>query len=257
MKTPDSARPADGIAWVTGASQGIGKAVAERLVKEGWTVAISARSADKLEAMAEGSEGRMIALPCDVTDEDQVAQAAARIEEAHGPIALAILNAGTYEPDTADDFAFQRFAKHVDLNLLGTARCVNAVMPRMIERKKGHLAIVASVAGYRGLPRSVSYSSTKSALIAMAEALKFDLDRLGIKIQIINPGFVRTPLTDKNDFEMPMLMEVDDAAEELVKGLARRDFEISFPLAFTGILKQLRRLPYGLYFPAMRKVTGL
>ena len=127
----------------------------------------------------------------------------------------------------------------------------------MIRRKKGHLAIVASVAGYRGLPRAAAYSATKAGLIALAEGLKFDLDRAGVKIQVINPGFVRTPLTDKNDFAMPFLMDVDDAVERIVRGLEGDAFEVVFPRRFAWMLKLLGLLPDRLYFRLVAKATGL
>ena len=173
-----------------------------------------------------------------------------------GPITLAMLNAGTHHPVEAEDFSAKDLAKLINVNLLGTGNCLDPVLKTMIPTGSGHIAIVASVAGYRGLPTSAYYGASKAAQINLAEALKFDLDRHGIKLQLINPGFVRTPLTDKNDFPMPFLMEVDAAAERIVSGLASNAFEITFPRRFSYLLKVLRCLPYALYFPIVRRMTG-
>ena len=245
---------ATGLVWITGASTGIGRAVALELARRGRPVAASARSADKLASLAaEAQAGRIIPVPCDVTDPDACAQAVAAIEADHGPIETAILNAGTYTPDSADAFDLTAFRGMVDLNILGTANCLAPLLPRWRERRRGHLAVVSSVAGYRGLPRSIGYGATKAALINMAEALKFDFDRLGLKVQLINPGFVRTPLTDKNTFKMPFLMEVDAAARRIADGLDGSRFEIAFPSRFVFWLQRLRCLPYGVYFALVRK----
>jgi short-subunit dehydrogenase len=140
---------------------------------------------------------------------------------------------------------------------MGAVNLLAATMPGMIHRGGGQIAVVASVAGYRGLPRAAVYSATKAGLIALAEGLKFDLDRHGVKIQVINPGFVRTPLTDRNDFAMPFLMEVDAAVDRIVEGLASDRFEIAFPRRFAWALKLLGLLPDRLYFPLVARATGL
>ena len=252
---PPTATPADGLAWVTGASQGIGEAVAKRLAQDGWRVAVSARSTDKLDDVVGRVGAGGTAVPLDVTDLDAVRAAVARTEETGGPIALAILNAGTYVPDEAAAFESVQVRAQVELNLMGTVHCLDALLPRMIKRGRGQIAVVSSVAGYRGLPRAAAYGATKAALINMTESLKFDCDRLGIKLQVVNPGFVRTPLTDKNDFPMPLLMEPDDAADRLVEGLKETHFEITFPRRFTFLMQRLRSLPYGLYFALVRRLT--
>jgi short-subunit dehydrogenase len=253
------APPAAGCAWITGASSGIGREVALALARAGWTVALSARSADKLDALAEeiaGKGGKAVAVPCDVTDAEAVAAAVDRIEGEAGEIALAFLNAGIYEPDRVEELDAAAFAKTVNVNLIGTVTCLAALKDRWIERGRGHAAIVSSVAGYRGLPRSLSYGSTKAALTNFAEALKFDFDRLGLKVQVIHPGFVRTPATEVNDFKMPALMEPEDAAQRIVEGLAGDRFEITFPKRFTYVLKALRLLPYAVYFWLLKRQTG-
>ncbi len=249
-----AATPKDGIAWITGASTGIGAAVAERLVAEGWTVAITARAEDKLISLATRHPGQMIVAAGDVTDADGMKTLRARIEADSGrPIALAILNAGAWQEMGAEDFDLAAFTVMVQVNLLGTAAVLDAVMPGMIARKSGQIGIVASVAGYRGLPRAVAYGATKAALIAMAESLKFDLDRAGVKMNVINPGFVRTPMTDRNTFKMPFLLEPEDAAALIVGGLATKRFEITFPWQLAYPLKLLRILPSRLFFALLSR----
>lgn len=266
--------PSDGLAWVTGASQGIGEAVCLRLAADGWAVIASARSQDKLAdlaARAKDLPGRIVAWPLDVTDAEAVGTAVPAIIDAHGPIALAILNAGTYLADNAETLSDETLRPTIDLNLVSVARCVSALLPPMREAGKGqagkgqagkghagkgHVQVVASVSGYRGLPNAVSYGASKAALINMAESLKLDFDRFGLTLQLVNPGFVETPLTDKNEFPMPFLISAETAAERMVAAIRSRRFEVTFPRRFTFILKILRCLPYALYFPLMRKVTG-
>ncbi len=253
------AESTQGCAWITGASSGIGRAIALRMARDGHTVAVSARREDALKALeqdAAGLSGTIIPAPCDVTDSSQIAETVAKLEAEHGGIDLAILNAGVYLPDRAESLDAEKFRAQVELNLLGTVACLQALMPGWLERRRGHLAVVSSVAGYRGLPSSLAYGATKAALINLCEGLKFDFDRLGLKIQLVNPGFVRTPLTDKNTFPMPFLMEVDAAADRVVDGLAGNAFEITFPRRFTYTLKLMRMLPYWAYFPMVRRATG-
>ncbi len=247
--TPASARPGDGIAWITGASTGIGAAVAKKLVADGWTVAITARAEDKLQTLASAYPGKMIVAAGDVTDAAGMKALRERIEsEAGRPVALAILNAGAWQEMGAGDFDFAAFKMQFEVNVIGTAACLDAVMPGMMARRAGQIAVVASVAGYRGLPRAVAYGATKAALIAMSESLKFDLDKAGVKMSLINPGFVRTPMTDTNKFPMPFLLEVDDAAGRIVRGLAGGYFEIAFPWQLVLPLKLLQSLPARLFF---------
>ena len=241
------ARPEDGVAWVTGASAGIGRAVAEEFSRRGWTVAISARRADELLAM-EAANPRFIAAPCDITDAESIEAALAAIEARGRPVALAVLNAGTYVPTEIEQFDAAAWRRQVEVNLNGTAQCLAALLARMLARASGQIGIVASVAGYRGLPRAGAYGATKAALINLAESLRLELAPRGILVSLVNPGFVRTPLTDRNDFPMPFLMEVEPAARRLVDGLESGRFETTFPRRFTWMLKLLRMLPYALYF---------
>ena len=196
------------VAWVTGAGKGIGRAVALRLAKDGWLVAASARSADDLAEVAGASAGRpgkVVAFRLDITDRQGVGRAVSAIEAQLGAIDLAVLNAGTHIPMTARDFSVETLRALVEVNLLGTANCLEALLPDRIARGAGHIAVTSSVTGYRGLPSSAAYGATKAALINMCEAMKPQLDKAGVKLQVICPGFVDTPLTRKNDFPMPFL----------------------------------------------------
>ncbi len=243
------------IIWVTGASQGIGEATAIKLAAEGHTVAISARSEDKLKEIASSHES-IHAYPLDITDEDACKTVTSAIEKDLGPIDIALLNAGSYKPETLGSFDPETFKWQMDLNVNGTVNCFAPLLPKFIERKSGHIAIVSSVAGYRGLPKSLGYGTSKAALIHLADAMAIMGRHHGLKVQVINPGFVKTPLTDKNDFPMPFLMEVDEAADRIVKGLKSNRFEITFPRRFAYMLKTIGLLPDRLYQAMVGKATA-
>jgi NADP-dependent 3-hydroxy acid dehydrogenase YdfG len=249
------ARPGDGVAWVTGASAGIGRALTLALADRGWTVHATARSADALDALAAERPGRIIPQAGDVADRARMAEIVETIERDR-PIALAVLNAGIYLPMRAQEFDAGKVAQTFAVNVIGAANGLDPLLKRMIARRSGHVAVTASVAGYRGLPRAAAYSATKAALIAMAEALAFDLIDLNVRISVINPGFVETDATSVNDFQMPFLMTTDEAARRIVKGLERPGFEIAFPTRFELILKTLGLLPNRAYFAVMRKAMG-
>ncbi len=249
-------RPRYGAAWVTGASGGIGRAVVKRLAQKGWTVHATARSEDELkELAAEAPEGKVIPAPGDVTDLDRMKEIVGGIT-AQGPLALALLNAGVYTPMRANDFDAETAAKMWRVNLEGVSNCTDPVLKAMIAQGDGHLAITASVAGYRGLPDAAVYSGTKAALIAYCEALAMDCVDLGIRISVVNPGFVETEATSVNEFEMPFLMKPDEAAKRIVDGLASPGFEVAFPTRFELILKTIGLLPNRAYIGAVRKATG-
>jgi NAD(P)-dependent dehydrogenase (short-subunit alcohol dehydrogenase family) len=244
-------------AWITGAGKGLGRAVAVRLLQSGWTVAVSARTESDLVTLAAEAgalDQSVVPLAVDVTDEAAMMATAAAIEERIGPLDLVIFNAGTHEPVRAREFAVEPFRKLFETNVMGVVHGLAAVLPRFIARRSGHVVVVSSVAGYRGLVTGAAYGATKAALTNMCEALKPELDRHGVKITVVSPGFIRTPLTDKNPFKMPFLMEPDDAAERLVRGLDSGRFEITFPRRFTWFLKVLRCLPYAIYFPLVRNL---
>tara|TARA_B100001123_G_C15171519_1_gene971602 strand:+ start:165 stop:914 length:750 start_codon:yes stop_codon:yes gene_type:complete len=243
-------------AWITGASTGIGNALAKRMAKAGWQVAASARSADKLEELSQISNGAITSHPLDVTDEADAVRVAGAVWDEVGPIDCAVFAAGLHIPVDATKLTAAPFRTLFEINLMGVVHCLAGIVPRMVKRGAGQIAIVSSVAGYRGLPTASAYGATKAALINMTESLKFDLEPKGIKVQIVCPGFVRTPLTDQNPFPMPFLMEPDDAADRFYRGLMSNDFEVNFPRSFTTIMKQVCKLPHGLYMRAMRRGTG-
>ncbi|MEM6487547.1 MAG: SDR family NAD(P)-dependent oxidoreductase [Pseudomonadota bacterium] len=253
-------KPADGAAWVTGASGGIGRALCLSLAKRGWQVHATARRAEALEALkaeaeAAGHPGSIVPAPGDVTD---VAAMRAIVEgiTAERPLALAVMNAGIYTPMRAQAFKADVVAQHLAVNVQGIANGLEPVLAHMIGRADGHVALMASVAGYRGLPDATAYSPTKAAVISMAEALAMDLATRGVRISVINPGFVETDATSVNDFEMPFLMKAEDAGERIAAGLARPGFEIRFPLIFALILRTIGLLPNRAYVWAVRKMTG-
>ncbi|WP_257295777.1 SDR family oxidoreductase [Endozoicomonas sp. YOMI1] len=259
MNSTQDIAPSDApLVWITGASQGIGEAVAIALTREGMTVAASARNEERLAALARQSAelpGRIVPYPLDVTDQTAVDETVNQIIDNHGPIDQAILNAGTYIATPAAEFTSSVVRQQMELNLMGVCHCLEPLIATMKKQGKGVIAINASLAGYRGLPKAAGYGATKAALINMAESLNSELWREGIDIKVINPGFVKTPLTNKNRFPMPFLMEVDKAAEIIVKGMKGRQFEIRFPRIFAATLGLLRHLPYPLYFWLVRK-TG-
>lgn len=254
------ARPQDGPVWVTGASSGIGRELALALAGQGWTVAATARSADRLAEMrdlASSLPGSVHVFAGDVTDTRAMADICNAIEASLGTPALVVANAGIYLPQDGLEGDAQAFRQSFDVNLMGT---VNAVLPSIAAMKcrgRGQIAIVSSVAGYRGLPTSAAYGATKAGLINLAESLKFDLDRAGLRLQVINPGFVDTPATKSNPFPMPHLMQVEEAVRHIVDGLGHpKQFEIAFPGKFVRQLKLLRILPYWLYFRIVARATG-
>ena len=253
-----AAKPLDGAAWVTGASDGIGRAVVLLLAEQGFTVYASARSKDKLEDMASGfaGQGKIIPVPLNVSNKKACIACVKKIVRESGNLAMCILNAGIFIPMHARTMTFDDFEKTIDVNLVGTINGLLPAVQAMQKSGKGQIAIVSSTAGYGGLPKSAAYGATKAALINLAESLKFDLDQMNIKIQLVNPGFVKTPATDKNDFPMPFLMPVDKAAERTVEGLKTSSFEVTFPRRFTWMMKFVNLLPYSAYFAIVRKITG-
>ncbi len=245
--------------WITGAGKGIGRAVAWEYAARGWTVAVSARTAADLDALVQEARaaqlsGVIVAYPADVTDHDALKQTFKAIEHDVGPLDQVIFNAGTYVPNAVKDFNVAPFRTLMEINFLGVVNGLAAVVPTFASRRAGHIAVVASVAGYSGLPMASAYGASKAALINMCEALKPEMDAAGIAFSVINPGFVRTPLTDRNMFPMPFLVDADVAARHIYRGMAKGKFEIAFPLPFVLILKILRMLPYGLYFRLTKKV---
>lgn len=242
-----SQTPADGLAWVTGAGTGIGRATALELARRGWRVVITARRRETLEALAAEMPERFIVAPCDVTDKDAVASTVAEIEATHGPIALAFLNAGMSIHVRAPNLDLEAVHAIHAVNVLGVFHCVGALLPALSARGRGQIALCGSVAGYGGLPRASAYTASKAAIINAAVALAIECRSLGILVQCVNPGFVDTPLTKKNDFPMPFLMQPAEAGRRCADGFARGRFEITFPRRFAYLLKVLNLLPYETY----------
>lgn len=225
--------------------------------RHGAKVAISARSDAALREMSSLYPDNLFPYPLDATDGDATERGVAAIEADLGPIDIAVLNAGTHRETPVDGFKASDISDLLALNVVGHAHGLEALLPRMTGRRAGRIALVGSVAGYRGLPRAAGYCASKAGVIAMAEALKPELDPMGVSIQVVNPGFVRTPLTDRNDFPMPFLMEPEDAAKRIWRGLHRDAFEIAFPKRFVWQLKILQILPAPLYFWAVKRFTGI
>jgi NAD(P)-dependent dehydrogenase (short-subunit alcohol dehydrogenase family) len=245
------------VVWITGAGKGIGRALAHRYAADGWTVAASARTEGDLLALQDDcASGTIRAFPLDITDSAAVDAAVTRIEEELGPIDLAILNAGNHRPLNANDFDIDVFRTLVETNLMGTVNCLAPLVPRLIERESGHIAVVASLAGYRGLPTAAAYGATKAGVINMCESLRPDLAQYNVRLSLINPGFVRTPLTDQNDFPMPFLISAEKAAEYVMQGLRRNAFETAFPWRFAVMMKALKILPDRLFFALTRRMIG-
>lgn len=239
--------------WLTGASSGIGEALVPALVASGARVAISARRVDALEAVAARvPAGQVHVVPVDVTDREAVHAAARHIEARWGGIDLAIFNAGTHIPVNAERLDAADFRTLIDVNYLSLIYGVEAVLPGMLARGRGHIAGVASLAGYRALPTAAAYGASKAAAIVALDGIRFDVERRGVDVTVINPGFVRTPLTDRNTFQMPALIDADQAARLIVRGLARRKKEIHFPARFSWTMKLLRVLPY----PVFERLVG-
>lgn len=243
------------IVWVTGAGSGIGRALSLRLARDGWKVAVSARTASDLAALADQAPDSIHPFTLDVTDAAATRDTVARIEEQLGPVDLAVLNAGAYVRDSAASFDVEAFQAIVDVNLMGAVHCLAAVMPKMLARQDGHIAVVSSVAGYVGLPGAAAYGASKAALINMCEALHPELDAANVRLSLINPGFVDTPLTQKNDFPMPFLISTDKAVEYIMAGLGSRHFETAFPWKMVLSLRLLSMLPDRLRLKMTRRMV--
>ncbi len=247
--------------WVIGASSGIGLATAEALIERGASVQVSARGTAALERLVArhartGTPPQVQAWPLDVTDAAAVAQTAHAIL-AQGPLDLVLYCAGHYREMRATEFDLADLQRHMAINYTGALHVLDAVLPALIARGAGHLSLISSVAGFRGLPKSLAYGPTKAALTHLAETLYLDLEPLGIGVSVVHPGFVQTPLTAQNDFSMPALITPGQAADAMLAGWARGAFDIHYPKRFTRWMKLLRLLPYRAYFPAVRRFTGL
>ncbi len=245
--------------WLIGASSGIGRALAGQLHGLGARVCVSARQQPLLDEFVRSHPGSQ-ALVLDVTDAQAVAAAAGQLLE-QGPLDLVFYCAGHYRPMTAGTLDLAQLLQHQRINVEGALNLLAAVVPALLagarEGRAAHLSLVASVAGWRGLPQSLAYGPTKAALINLAENLFLDLRPQGIGVSVVNPGFVATPLTARNTFTMPALISPEQAAAAIVRGWSRGAFELHFPRRFTLVLKLMRCLPYRLYFALVHRITGL
>lgn len=243
--------------WIVGASSGIGAALALRLAAAGARVVVSARRRDRLEALVAKCGDAVISEVMDVTHAEDFHAARDRIFARWGGIDLVVLNAGTYRPLRAWELSPPVIRETLETNLVGVMNGVACLVSSFVKRGSGAIAIVGSVAGYGGLPKAAAYGPSKAALINFAEILYLDLAPRGVSVYLINPGFVDTPLTEKNDFHMPALISPDEAASAIIRGFARGRFEIHFPARFTCLMKVLRWLPRRIYFAFIRRTTGL
>ncbi len=245
--------------WIVGASSGIGAALARELAHRGSILALSARRVEKLEELRASLAARAtqhLCLPLDVTQTEALQAATTTIVQAWKKIDLVIWLAGDYSPMSSDTFDLARALTITEVNYVALLKGMNSLLPQLLKQGSGGLVLVASVAGYRGLPKAMAYGPSKAAIINLAEVLYLDLHERGIGVWLANPGFVATPLTAHNPFRMPALIQPQEAAFALAEGLASGRFELHFPKRFTLWLKFARILPYGLYFRLIKRITG-
>ena len=239
--------------WITGASSGIGKALAIKFANEGWQVAVSARRESLLNELSE-KYSNIEAFPVDVTDIEKCKTIFKKIIEKYKNIEICVFGTGVHDPRSERKFNLEKIRRIMEINFFGTMNSINSVYDYFNEKKGGQISIVSSVAGYRGLPAAGAYCASKSALTNYAESLYFEMRRKNVRVSIISPGFIKTPMTDQNDFPMPMIKSPEFAAEQIYTGLVKKkSFEIHFPRAFTYFLKFLRILPNSIYFKFVEK----
>ena len=240
--------------WITGASSGIGKAVAEKFASKGWKVAVSARTKAVLDQMSKNQN--MFSFPMDVTDQTQIKRSFDNILTEFGDLDLCIFSSGTYDPKDESKINSDKIRNVINVNFFGVIDCVKVVEDHFKNKKSGHISIVSSIAGYRGLPNSSGYGPSKAALTNFSESIYFDFKKFGVRVSVVSPGFIKTPLTDKNEFPMPFLKTPEYAADKIYNGLVKGNaFEIHFPKGLTLTLKFLRILPYRLYLFLVDKLV--
>jgi len=234
--------------WITGASSGIGKALAIKFANEGWKVAASARRENLLKELNQTNEN-IHPFPLDVTNIDQCKTVFGNIVEKFKNIEISIFGTGIHDPKSEKKFNLDKIRKIMEVNYFGTMNCINAAYDYYNNKKSGQISIISSVAGYRGLPAAGAYCASKSALTSFTETLQFEMKRKNVRVTLVSPGFIKTPMTDQNDFPMPMIKSPEFAAEQIYLGLIKKKvFEIHFPKTFTFFLKFLRILPNNIYF---------
>ena len=241
------------IIWITGASSGIGKAVAIKFAENGWIVAASARRKNLLNELKEINEN-IYPFPLDVTNIDKCKLVATNIINQFRNIDICLFGTGMHDPKSEKKFNLEKVREIMEVNYFGTMNSINSIYDYFSEKKNGQISIISSVAGYRGLPAAGAYCASKAALTSFAESLNFDMQMKNVRVSLVSPGFIKTPMTDQNDFPMPMIKSPEFAANEIYKGLTvKRGFEIHFPKAFTYFLKFLQILPSGIYFKLVSK----
>ena len=240
--------------WITGASSGIGKALAEKFAAEGWKVAASARRKEILDKMS-GHEN-IFSYPLNVTNQDQIKNSFEKIIKDFNGLNLCVFSSGTYDPKLEQEINIEQNKFVMETNFFGVLNCIKAVESYFKNKKDGHISIVSSIAAYRGLPNSSGYGPSKAALTNLTESLYFDFKKYNVRISLVSPGFIKTPLTDKNEFPMPFIKSPEFAAEKMFNGLTKsKAFEIHFPKAITILLKIFRVLPYKIYLFLIDKVV--
>ena len=243
------------VIWITGASSGIGKALALKFANEGWQVAASARRENLLNEISVLNEN-ISSFPLDVTNKDNCKETFQLIKNKYQNIDICFFSTGTWDPKKEKEIDVDQMKKVMEVNFFGTLNCIKVVENYFREKNSGHISIVSSIAGYRGLPNSTGYGASKAALNNLAESLYFDFGRYNVRVSLVSPGFIKTPMTDKNEFKMPFLKTTEFAADKIYKGLMHgSSFEIDFPKELTLILKFLKILPDWLYFKIIRKLT--
>ena len=241
------------IIWITGASSGIGKALAIKFAEKGWTVAASARRENLLEDLNKFNPN-IYSFPLDVTEIENCKLVANKIIQKFGGIDICVFGTGMHDPKSEKRFNLNKIREIMEVNYFGTMNSINSIYEYFSEKKNGQISIISSVAGYRGLPAAGAYCASKAALTSYAESLNFDMQMKNVKVSLISPGFIKTPMTDQNDFPMPMIKSPEFAANEIFKGLTeKKSFEIHFPKAFTYFLKFLQILPSSIYFKLVSK----
>jgi short-subunit dehydrogenase len=241
--------------WITGGSTGIGKALAIKFASKGWNVAVSARREELLNKLSNQYEN-IFTFPLDVTDKQKCAEVFDQIKKKYEDIDICFFSTGTWNPKKEKEIDVEQIEEVFKINFFGTVNTIKAVEQYFRDRKKGTITIVSSIAGYRGLPNSTGYGPSKSALNNLAESLYFDFKRFGVRVCLVSPGFIKTPMTDKNDFKMPFIKTTDYAANKIYDGLINKNvFEIHFPKSLTVILKILSFLPSKLYFSLVGQMT--
>ncbi|MGR3511358.1 MAG: SDR family NAD(P)-dependent oxidoreductase [Paracoccaceae bacterium] len=234
--------------WLVGASQGLGRAVAHDLSKMGAEIILSARDEEALQSLSDEVPGKSLVVPMDVSDPESVAKAF----DAAGPLDGMVYLAGLYWPLPATEFDGDKVATMLDVNLTGAARVLGHVLPPMVDKDAGHIVLTGSLSGFRGLPGANGYGASKAGIMSLAETLYADLRTTGIDVQLINPGFIKTRLTDKNDFTMPFIMEPEEAAKHFVDHMQDDAFARNFPRHFGAMFRLSQFLPDWLYYRLFR-----